>query len=41
MQSYGKAVVFKKNKGIVSSSTIFNVNIPNMFGFNYKGVFEF
>ena len=39
--SYGKAVVFKKNKGIVSSSTIFNVNIPNMFGFNHKGVFEF
>ena len=40
-ESYGKAVVFKKNKGIVSSSTIFNVNIPDMFGFNHKGVFEF
>ena len=40
-KSYGKAVVFKKNKGIVSSSTIFNVNIPDMFGFNHKDVFEF
>jgi len=41
MQSYGKAVVFKKNKGIVSSSTIFNVNMPYMFGFDRKNVFEF
>ena len=31
----------KKNKGIVGSSTIFNVNIPTMFGFNNKGTFEF
>ena len=40
-RSYGKAVVFKKNKGIVNSSTIFNVNIPNMFGFDHKSIFEF
>ena len=40
-KSYGKAVVFKKNKGIVSSSTIFNVNIPAMLGFDHEDVFEF
>ena len=40
-ESYGKAVVFKKNKGIVSSSTIFNVNIPAMLGFDHEDVFEF
>ena len=40
-ESYGKAVVFKKNKGIVSSSTIFNVNIPAMIGFDHEDVFEF
>ena len=40
-QSYGKAVVFKKNKGIVSSSTVFNVNIPAMSGFDQNCVFEF
>ena len=40
-KSYGKAVVFKKNKGIVSSSTLFNVNIPAMVGFDFKGTFEF
>ena len=40
-KSYGKEVVIKKNKGIVSSSTIFNANIPAMFGFDNEGVFEF
>ena len=40
-ESYGKAVVFKKNKGIVSCSTIFNVNIPAMLGFDHEDVFEF
>ena len=40
-KSYGKAVVFKKNRGIVSSSSIFNANIPAMFGFDNEDVFEF
>ena len=40
-KSYGKAVVFKKNKDIINSSTLFNVNMPAMIGFNYKNIFEF
>ena len=40
-KSYGKAVVFKKNRGIVNSSTIFNENIPDMFGFDNEDIFEF
>jgi len=39
--SYGKAVVFKKNKDIINSSTIFDVNIPTMLGFDQKSIFEF
>jgi len=39
--SYGKAVVFKKNKDIINSSIIFDVNIPTMLGFDQKNIFEF
>ena len=39
--SYGKAVVFKKNKDIINSSIIFDVNIPTMLGFDNKSIFEF
>ena len=40
-KAYGKAVVFKKNKDIINSSTIFDVNIPTMLGFDNKSIFEF
>ena len=41
LKSCGKAVVFKKNKDIINSSIIFDVNIPTMLGFDQKNIFEF
>ena len=40
-KSCGKAVVFKKNKDIISSSNIFDVEVPFMEGFNIKEGFNF
>ena len=40
-KSCGKAVVFKKNKDIISSSIIFDVEVPFMEGFKSKIGFKF
>lgn len=40
-KSCGKAVVFKKNQDIISSSIIFDVEIPFMLGFSIKENFDF
>jgi len=39
--SYGKAFVFSKNKGIINSSVIFEGNIPEVPGFKKQENFEF
>ena len=39
--SCGKAVVFKKNKDIISSSNVFDVEIPFMEGFSVEEEFNF
>ena len=41
IKSCGKAVVFKKNKDIISSSNIFDVEVPFMEGFSKKEGFNF
>lgn len=41
LKSCGKAVVFKKNKDIISSSIIFDVEVPFMEGFISKEGFDF
>ena len=41
LKSCGKAVVFKKNKDIISSSIIFDVEVPFMEGFINKEGFDF
>ena len=41
IKSCGKAVVFKKNKDIISSSNIFDVEVPFMEGFSKKEEFNF
>ena len=41
IKSCGKAVVFKKNKDIISSSNIFDVEVPFMEGFSIKEGFNF
>ena len=41
IKSCGKAVVFKKNKDIISSSNIFDVEVPFMEGFSNKEGFNF
>ena len=41
IKSCGKAVVFKKNKDIISSSNIFDVEVPFMEGFSKKKGFNF
>ena len=40
-KSCGKAVVFKKNKDIISSSKVFDVEIPFMDGFDIEESFSF
>ena len=40
-KSCGKAVVFKKNKDIISSSNVFDVEVPFMEGFSKKEGFNF
>ena len=40
-KSCGNAVVFKKNKDIISSSKVFDVEVPFMEGFNIKEDFNF
>ena len=40
-KSCGNAVVFKKNKDIISSSNIFDVEVPFMEGFSKKEGFNF
>tara|TARA_B100000676_G_scaffold312933_2_gene389999 strand:- start:1817 stop:2464 length:648 start_codon:yes stop_codon:yes gene_type:complete len=40
-KSCGKAVVFKKNKDIISSSKVFDVEIPFMDGFDIEEGFSF
>ena len=41
IKSCGKAVVFKKNKDIISSSNVFDVEVPFMEGFSIKEGFNF
>ena len=41
IKSCGKAVVFKKNKDIISSSNVFDVEVPFMEGFVIKEEFNF
>ena len=41
IKSCGKAVVFKKNKDIISSSNVFDVEVPFMEGFGKKEEFNF
>ena len=41
IKSCGKAVVFKKNKDIISSTNIFDVEVPFMEGFSKKKGFNF